>query len=260
MPDSPDLPDFEPDTLLYASDLREVVDALRNQITDYGDKQFTDTRAPGDRTQPSQRRPIIVEQWIGRVTLTPPIWSTTGTDFADARYYVAKQVSTNKAGDDQYDSTDDQQPNTLEGSAPVARQTFVATNLDEVTPDADPPAGTHLLKSDSLVRVCGIYTRGQPDIKVYVFSRAVPELLDVDLTQNGGTDGDGAPTPTYATYTYDVAYNGVTLSDPLTPLSPTWARDIGPLNPATKGTARYVAGVLTLLTTDERTKGDACSS
>lgn len=135
--------------------------------------------------------------------------------------------------------------------------TIYVTNTAETSPDFEPQKGSHLLKVGK--RVLAWATVDEDGTTTWLMNASVPELLDVDLTQNGGSDGAGAPTPSYNTYTYDVAYNGVTISDVLAPLTPTWQRDIGPVIPATKGTARYVNGTLTLLDHDEKTRGVVCT-
>lgn len=115
-------------------------------------------------------------------------------------------------------------------------RTVVATNLAE-------PSTSHTLAEDDAVHVFGVVVTKQDSVTHYYFFRGGGGIIPVQLTTDGGSNGNKT---TAASYTYTVKdITGVTTLGTLK--SPFYTRQNGLLTgAATRGHIWYESGVLKL--------------
>lgn len=148
-----------------------------------------------ERTLPSWDRLPIPDQFLGKITTTPPDWApkqsdgSSAKDYADARYWVKRCVpdSTNATYSPEGVGTSNLQrindPSAIVTAA-IVPYIVTATNLAELPPDylgdgTDVSQGCHLLKDGAIVEVTGHVDPTSSTKIWYCFSRPYPNQFVV---------------------------------------------------------------------------------
>ena len=118
-------------------------------------------------------RPGLIDQFAGLIVTAP---SGGGSDYADARYYVQRAISSNSSPGDELAVAAD--------ALPGVAETVTATNLAELA------GGTHALAAGTVVQVSALYARSSPGVKVYVFNQSAVATAVVEIVSAASGNGE----------------------------------------------------------------------